>query len=250
MTMPPFITAPNLGVNHGFFTRQGGVSHGMYGSLNCSLTNADAAHLTAENRARAAQALGHAAHKLHTLSQFHSAEVAVITAPYAPEDRPRADAAVTAQPDILLGILTADCAPLLFCDTQAGVVGAAHSGWKGTLANITAQTVHAMEQLGATRQHIHAAIGPCIHQASYEVDAAFYDLFKAPRFFTESPKAEHYLFNLPRYIQHQMESLNLGSIHMLPHDTYAQEALFFSNRRRTHRQETGFGLQLSAIGLS
>ena len=188
---------------------------------------------------------------LVTCYQVHSADCATVTE--APVERPRADALVTDRPGLLLGILTADCAPVLLADAEAGVIGAAHAGWKGALAGVTDATVAAMEALGADRTRIAAAIGPCIARASYEVDEAFRARFRADeagndRFFAEG-RAGHHHFDLEAYVAHRLATLGLGRIEALGLDTYAEEPRFFSYRRATHRGEPSYGRQISLLGL-
>ncbi|WP_322964663.1 peptidoglycan editing factor PgeF [Sphingomonas fuzhouensis] len=240
-------------IPHGFLGRRGGVSAGIHGGLNVGLGSEDDADSVAENRRRARDAVLPGA-RLVTCYQIHSAEaVTVLT---APEDdiRPHGDALVTDRPGLLLGILTADCAPVLFADAEAGVVGAAHAGWKGALGGITDATLLAMEALGARRDRIAAAIGPCIARASYEVDAAFLRRFveQAPdneRFFADGTRADHYQFDLEAYVAHRLASAGVARVAALGEDTYAQEDRFFSFRRATHRGEPSYGRQISLIGL-
>lgn len=255
-TTPDFITSTLLaepGLRHGFFTRRGGVSQGVYDSLNCALAGEDNPVHTIENRARATHALGMPVERLVSAYQVHSADVATITAPLAAADRPRADALVTTVPGLTLGVLTADCTPVLLADPVAGVIAAAHSGWKGTLGNIVANTVARMEALGASRSNLRASIGPCIAQISYEVGPEFPEPFLQQdaallRFFTPATKAGHWQFDLRGMVGAQLAALGIAT-ETLPHDTYANERDFFSNRRKTHRGEYSFGLQLSAIAL-
>ncbi|MEK9211248.1 peptidoglycan editing factor PgeF [Sphingomonas sp. 2378] len=238
---------------HGFLGRHGGVSVGIHGGLNVGLGSEDDADAVAENRRLARDAVLPGA-RLVTCYQIHSAEaVTVLT---APEDdiRPHGDALVTDRPGLLLGILTADCAPVLFADAQAGVVGAAHAGWKGAFGGITDATLAAMEALGAQRDRIVAAIGPCIARASYEVDAAFLRRFVEPspeneRFFADGRRADHYQFDLEAYVAHRLAEAGVGRVAALGEDTYAQEDRFFSFRRATHRGEPSYGRQISLIGL-
>ncbi len=249
-----FVASPffdNSRLAHGFFTRRGGVSEGVFNALNCGLSNADLPANVKENRARAMKALDLAPESLTSLYQIHGSDVVTLTAPIAPEIRPEADAMVTRTPGVTLGILSADCAPLLFADVKAGVIGAAHSGWKGTQANIAAATIAAMRELGAS--DITAVIGPCIAQESYEVDAKFRTTFLEQNetwsaFFMEGKRDGHYQFNLPGLILRQLEVAGVKGYQM-DHDTCREESLFFSNRRTAHRGEQGFGLQLSAIAL-
>jgi YfiH family protein len=261
MTHPPFATVTALespAIAHGFFGRQGGVSEGVYASLNAGPGSQDKAESVAENRARIATALGFAPEKLLTLYQIHSAIVQVVDKPLAdmrqPQpERPQADAMVTKTPGLLLGILTADCTPILFADAKNGVVGAAHAGWKGAHANIMCETVKAMESLGARRENIHAAIGPCIHQPSYEVDATFRQTFlalaDANEAFFLAGKEGRWQFDLPGYVAHLLKAEGIAGVHNLGHDTYTREAEYFSYRRTTHRKEPDYGRNLSVIGI-
>ncbi|MEH3158806.1 MAG: peptidoglycan editing factor PgeF [Sphingomonas taxi] len=240
------------GVAHGFLNRRGGVSVGAVAGLNVGQGSQDDPAAVAENRRRAAAAvLPDAA--LVTLYQVHSAEAAMVAAPYADADRPHADALVTDRPGLLLGILTADCAPVLFADRAAGVVGAAHAGWKGALGGVTDATLAAMERLGARRDRIAAAIGPCIARASYEVDDGFLARFAAvdaanERFFAAG-RAGHHRFDLEAYVAHRLAAAGVTRIEALGLDTYADEERFYSYRRATHRGEADYGRQISLIGL-
>ncbi|MEL0210419.1 MAG: peptidoglycan editing factor PgeF, partial [Novosphingobium sp.] len=190
---------------------------------------------------------------LQTCFQIHSPDVVTVTELWADADRPRADALVTSRPGIVLGVLTADCAPVLFCDGQAGVVGAAHAGWKGAYTGVTDATIAAMEALGASRERIAAVVGPCIAQKSYEVDAGFEARFleQAPeneRFF-RAGREGHAWFDLEGYVASRLRDAGLAKVGMLGEDTYAQEERFYSFRRATHRKEPGYGRQISLIGL-
>ncbi|WP_375288701.1 peptidoglycan editing factor PgeF [Sphingomonas sp.] len=254
MTVPgpvEVIRAAALGdLAHGFLGRRGGVSAGIHGGLNVGLGSEDDAAAVTENRARAAAAVLPGA-TLVTCYQVHSADCVTVTD--APAERPRADALVTDRPGLLLGILTADCAPVLFADATAGVIGAAHAGWKGALAGVTHATVAAMEALGADRARITAAIGPCIARASYEVDEAFRARFLADdaqntRFFVDG-RDGHAHFDLEAYVAHRLAAAGLARVEALGLDTYADETRFFSYRRATHRGEPSYGRQISLIGL-
>lgn len=242
--------APLAGVAHGFLGRIGGVSSGIHAGLNVGIGSHDDAAAVAENRARAAQAVLPGA-TLVTPYQIHSAECITVRAPF--DERPRGDALVTDRPGLALGILTADCAPVLLSDRAAGVVGAAHAGWKGALGGVTDSTILAMEALGARRERIAAAIGPCIARASYEVDAAFAQRFEADapaneRFFAEG-RDGHFQFDLEAYVAHRLAAAGVTRVAMLGRDTYADEARYFSYRRATHRGEPDYGRQISIIGL-
>jgi YfiH family protein len=192
---------------------------------------------------------------LTTVHQIHSADVATVERPWPRAENPKADAMVTDRPGVALGILTADCVPVLLADAEAGVIGAAHSGWKGTRDGISAATVEAMERLGARRARIHAAIGPAIQQASYEVGPEFPERFTAEdpateRFFVPSAKPGHFMFDLPGLVEAHLASLGLASVERSRHDTAAEPDLFFSYRRATLRGEPDYGRGLSAIALA
>lgn len=242
------------GIRHGFFTRNGGVSGGIYGSLNVGVGSGDDPNAVQENRRRVAAEMGVPLEHLLTLYQIHSDIVLTVDAPF-PGDRPQADGMVTKTPGLALGILTADCVPVLFADPVAGVIGACHSGWKGAIGMIGPKTVAAMEALGASRQNITAAIGPCIAQASYEVDAAFRDRFlekdaKSDRFFALSvQKSGHFHFDLPGFVQQSLMDCGVAKTNMLAKDTCFHENAFFSYRRKTLRNESDYGRQISAIAL-
>lgn len=237
-------------VSHGFLGRVGGVSTGAFATLNTGPGSDDDPRAVAENRRRAVEAVLPGAVLLSPY-QVHGAEVVIVTEPWT--ERPRADALVTNRPGLALGILTADCAPVLFADRAAGVVGAAHAGWKGALAGVTDTTLAAMEALGADRARIVAAVGPCIAQASYEVDDAFARRFcehdpANERFFVEA-RPGHPRFDLPGYVASRLAAAGVARVELTAHDTYADEARFFSYRRATHRGEGDNGRQLSIIGL-
>ncbi len=250
---PPFVTTPLLAsTRHGFLGRQGGVSEGIYASLNVGLGSADVAEAVAENRARAVAAVAPGA-ALVTLHQVHSTTVVPVTTAFADAARPHADALVTATPGLALGILTADCAPILLADAEAGVIGAAHSGWKGALGDIAGETVTAMERLGARREHIFAAIGPCIARASYEVDAGFRDRFLADDvehegFFSRG-KGDRYQFDLEGFVAMRLAAAGVRRVAALGLDTYSDPMRWFSYRRTTHAGEADYGRQLSLISL-
>jgi YfiH family protein len=240
------------GFAHGFFGRQGGVSTGLYESLNCGPGSQDAAEAVAENRRLVCAALAPQS-ALVSLSQIHSPIVHTLCA--APPQRPEGDAMVTATPGLALGILTADCAPVLLADHKAKVIGAAHAGWKGALGGVLEATLEAMEKLGASRTRIAAAIGPCISQDNYEVDFNFRDRFlelglKHRRFFVPSDKEGHYRFDLPAYAAHRLTAAGLTSLETLGICTYPPENGFFSFRRTTHAKEADYGRQISAIILT
>jgi YfiH family protein len=243
------LTAP--GIAHGFFGREGGMSKGVYASLNCGPGSGDVREHVLENRRRAVDALSPAA-RLVTCYQIHSGAAVTVTEPWEIADNPRADAMATNRPGIALGILTADCAPILFADAKARVIGAAHAGWGGAFAGVAESAIAAMEQLGAARPRIRAAIGPCIHQPAYEVGPEFLDRFaKADpgnrRFFAQGARPGHWQFDLPAYAAKRLRACGLESVETLSHCTYANETRFFSFRRATHRKEPDYGRQLSAI---
>nr|WP_214652462.1 peptidoglycan editing factor PgeF [Novosphingobium jiangmenense] len=239
------------GAAHGFLGRKGGVSTGDLAGLNVSYAEDDPA-LTSENRRRAVEAVLPGG-TLQTCFQIHSPDVVTVREPWADADRPKADALVTDRPGLVLGVLTADCAPVLFCDAQAGVVGAAHAGWKGAFTGVTDATIAAMEALGASRDRIAAVVGPCIAQKSYEVDSGFETRFleqagENERFF-RAGREGHAWFDLEGYVASRLRDAGLGKVGMLGEDTYAQEERFYSFRRATHRREPGYGRQISLIGL-
>jgi YfiH family protein len=240
------------GVRHGFLGRRGGVSEGVCAGLNVGLGSGDDRDSIAENRRRAAAAVAPGA-ELVTLHQIHSAEAIHVTAPYADGARPRADAMVTDRPDLLLGILTADCAPVLLVDREAGVIGAAHAGWKGALGGVVEATVAGMERLGAERGRIAAAVGPCIARRSYEVDEGFLRRFAEAdpaneRFFARG-RDGHHQFDLEGFVLSRLAASGLTRIEALGEDTYSQPERFFSYRRATHKGEADYGRQVSLIGL-
>lgn len=253
MSNPEVIRAATLaGVPHGFLGRRGGVSSGIHAGLNVGLGSEDAAEVVAENRRRATEAVLPGA-QLVTLFQVHSADAVVVTQPFEQALRPHADALVTDRAGLALGILTADCAPVLLADREAGVVGAAHAGWKGAIGGVTDSTLAAMEQLGARRERIAAAVGPCIARASYEVDAEFVRRFaeadpENERFFTDTREG-HAQFDLEAYVVHRLASAGVRRIEALGLDTYADPERFFSYRRATHRGEPDYGRQIAIIGL-
>lgn len=243
------------GLRHGFFTREGGVSEGIFASLNCGLGSRDDAERVAENRRRAMAALALAESGLATCHQVHSASVVVVDAVWPRAERPRADAMVTRRRGVALGILTADCAPVLFADAEAGVIGAAHAGWRGAVSGVLEATVAAMVGLGAAPARIRAGIGPCIAQPSYEVgpefpapflaaDPADADLFRA------APRAGHFLFDLAGYAARRLSRLGLGRIERTGGDTAADPQRFFSYRRSCLTREKDYGRELSAICLA
>jgi YfiH family protein len=239
---------------HGFFGRQGGVSEGLYASLNCGYGSSDDAGCVRENRARVASRLGAAEDRLITVYQIHSADVVTVEAPWPRGDAPKADAIVTKVKGIALGVLAADCAPVLFADATAGVIGSAHAGWKGALGGVVEATVGAMEALGAERSRIRAAIGPCIGQASYEVGPEFLGRFVDAAtlngaYFHPSARAGHCLFDLPGYVAARLRAAGVADVARLNVCTYEHAEHYFSFRRTTHRGEADYGRNLSAIML-
>lgn len=256
-----FLTHPALATPHGFFTRHGGVSTGILASLNCRVTNRNPVlaelhkNVTAEgfeNRTRAMAALKRSLDDLCVLDQEHGTNVITITEALPCDHKLVGDGLVTNTPGIVLGVMAADCAPILFHDPVAKVIGAAHSGWKGTLAGVDAATLEAMEKLGAKRSRIKAVIGPCIAQDSYEVGPDFPAPFIAsgrPGYFIPSTKAGHFMFDLKGCVADGLQAAGIGEVAVIAQDTCANEANFFSNRRATLRKEPDFGLQLSAISL-
>jgi polyphenol oxidase len=254
MNQIDIISTPLLnGTKHGFLGRQGGVSTGLVAGLNVGLGSGDDPAAIAENRRRAADSVAPGA-DLVTVYQVHSPDVATVTAAFPDEARPHADAMVTDRPGLILGILTADCAPVLFVDTEAGVIGAAHAGWKGAISGVTDATIKAMETLGAKRDRIAAAIGPCIARASYEVDAAFQSRFtdtdpENERFFADGKRSGHHQFDLEAYVAHRLAAAGLTRVAALGLDTYSDPTRFFSFRRATHGGEPDYGRQISLIAL-
>ena len=239
-------------VPHGFLGRRGGVSTGELAGLNVGFGSQDDREAIEENRRRAIQAVAPGA-SLATVHQVHSAEAVYVEAPWPQAERPHADAMVTDRPGILLGILTADCAPVLFADAEAGVIGAAHAGWRGALGGVTDATVAAMETLGAHRDRIRAAVGPCIAQQSYEVDEGFRSRFldadaANDRFFITGPQGKPH-FDLPAYVADRLHSVGIAEVEVLGLDTYGSPDRFYSFRRATHRGEADYGRQVSLIGL-
>lgn len=240
------------GIGHGYFTRNGGVSTGIYASLNTGLGSSDAADAVAANRLCIAAVLGVDADRLATMHQVHSAEVATVAA--VPDARPRVDGMVSATPGLALAVLTADCAPILFADPDARVVGVAHAGWRGATSGVIEATVAAMVALGARRDAVRAAIGPTIAQASYEVGADFAEavLAAAPDaadLFVPSVNAGRQMFDLPGFVARRLQAAGICHIEDLAHDTYGDAARFYSYRRSCHRGEGDYGRLMSAIVL-
>lgn len=241
-------------IRHGFFTREGGVSRGIYASLNCGYGSDDNRDHVSENRARVAAKLSVERDKLLTVHQIHSPNVIRVTKPWTPDTAPQADAMVTAVPGIALGVLAADCAPVLFADKKAHIIGAAHAGWKGAFGGVLEATVDAMVELGAERSDIAAAIGPCISKDFYEVGPEFRDRFveRDPaneKWFEPSANAGRFMFDLAGYAEARLEATDIGTVSVLGHCTYQDQKRFFSYRRTTHRGETDYGRQISAIML-
>lgn len=242
------------GIRHAFFTREGGVSTGLYASLNCGLGSGDDPAAVAENRVRAAGRLGVKPERLVSLYQIHSPTCLVVDKPWGPDERPQADAMVTRSPGLALGILTADCAPVLFADARAKVIGAAHAGWKGAKGGVIEATLARMVELGAKTERIVAAIGPCIAMRSYEVGPEFPAPILAEDertrdFFAPSRRDGHFLFDLAGYVGHRLAKAGVEVVARCPNDTRAEEARFFSYRRACLRGETDYGRGLSVIAL-
>lgn len=253
------IRAPALAalpaIRHAFFTRDGGVSEGVYASLNVGLGSSDAPANVHENRARVARALGVSPAALALPYQVHSPDAAVVRAPWADGERPRVDAVVTDVPGLAMAVSTADCTPVLFADAEAGVVGAAHAGWRGALRGVLESTVAAMEGLGAERCRIVAAIGPTISADAYEVGPEFVARFleedgRSAPFFIRAERAGHSMFDLPGYVAMRLGAAAVGTVEDLALCTYHDEARFFSYRRMTHRGEADYGRLVAGIALA
>lgn len=257
--MIPVLTSEPLsrsaGSLHGFFTRQGGASEGQYSSLNCGLGSRDDPQRVAENRRRAMDQLGLHQNALATAYQVHSSRVVVVERPGPVDQRPQADALVTRVEGIALGILTADCAPVLMCDAKAGVIGAAHAGWRGARGGVLEATIAAMLGLGASLRHTAAAIGPCIQRASYEVGPEFRDAFASEGpategLFEDSGRSGYFRFDLSGYVAKRLADAGIAEVDALPHDTCADDERFFSYRRTTLDGGGDYGRLLSAITLA
>ena len=238
------------GIRHGFFTREGGVSGGIYASLNCGFGSGDEHAKVRENRARVAARLGTSGAELVTARQIHSSRVVVADTPWQPEAAPEADAIVTRTPSLAVGVLTADCTPILFADQDATVVAAAHAGWKGAKAGIIDAVIEAMEDLGARRDRICVAIGPTISAAAYEVGPEFEAAFLGDdaantKYFSTPEERAH--FDLPGYCRDRAQAARVAHVEALGLCTYQNESLFFSYRRSVHRAEVDYGRQISAI---
>jgi YfiH family protein len=243
------------GIRHAFFTREGGVSQGIYGSLNGGVGSKDDPARVAENRARMASALQVGADRLATAFQVHSPDVVVAEEAWTAQTRPRADGVVTRVPGLAVGVSTADCGPVLFADAQARVIGAAHAGWRGALGGVIEATLAAMENLGAARGRVVAAMGPMIRQRNYEVGADFADSFRADdpanmRFFSDATREGRRLFDLADYIAARLQKAGVGRVEDIGLCTYADPERFFSYRRSVHRGEADYGRHVNAIVLS
>lgn len=244
--------AAEASIRHGFFTRAGGVSSGIYKGLNAGVGSNDEQANVAENRARVASYMGVPADRLLTLYQVHSPDALIVTEPFG-SPRPKADAMVTDRPGIALGVLAADCGPILYADPEARVIGAAHAGWKGAFTGVLEATIEAMEQLGARRERITAVLGPSISAQNYEVGPEFVERFVSAspqneRYFTPSKTPGHAMFDLNSYTVDRLANTGVQAA-MIGRCTYAHEDDFYSYRRATHRQEPDYGRQISAISL-
>jgi purine-nucleoside/S-methyl-5'-thioadenosine phosphorylase / adenosine deaminase len=244
----------DCGVRHAFFTRRGGVSNGLYASLNCGYASGDEAANVERNRTIAMKRIGLPADRLVTCRQVHSAAAVTVESPWRREAAPKADAMATNVAGVALGVLTADCAPVLLCDPVARVIGAAHAGWRGAYGGVVEAAIEAMERLGAARHRIRAGIGPCIGSASYEVGPEFpqpivaHDPITAV-YFSPAQRAGHFLFDLAGYVEHRLTLAGVPFVEHAPYDTFADEDEFFSYRRARRRNEPAFGLGLSLIVL-
>jgi len=239
-------------VRHGFFTREGGISTGVYATLNAGIGSRDAPDNVRENRARMAAALRVPADRLLTAYQVHSAEAVIVDRPWPLDERPRADAVVTNTPGLAVAITTADCGPILLADAGARVIAAAHAGWRGALGGVLESAVAAMQRCGARRDRIIAAIGPMIRQPSYEVGPDLIAAFSGPtdaRFFTPAERAGHAFFDLAGYIASRLHAAGIAHVNDLDACTYADDKRFFSYRRSVHRKEDDYGRHISAIAL-
>ncbi len=243
--MSLFLTSNILSAPHGFFTRKGGHSKGVYSSLNCALGSDDNIDDALKNRSLALSGISKES-QLVGLYQIHSNIVHVID---NAEERLRGDAMVSNTEGIALSILTADCAPVLFHDAKNKIIGAAHAGWKGAYGGIIENTIRKMCDIGAEKENIHAVIGPCISQESYEVGAEFFDRIAQPSFFKPSERKDHHYFDLPAYIYEKLCLCHIGEISSLQNDTYAQSELFFSYRFNSHHKKNDYGRQISIIAL-
>ncbi len=254
LTATPFTSCAKL--KHGFFTREGGVSKGIYSSLNCALSSGDDARHVQQNRQRVAAIFG--VDMLVTLAQCHSSDVLIIdnmTQAATAIGKLQADAMVTRHPNVAIGVLTADCAPILLADAEARVIGAVHAGWKGALSGIIDNTIESMVELGAKATQIVAAIGPAIAQESYQVDSIFHADFVMKNklyeqfFIRDSERPSHYLFDLKGFVANNLRNAGVNKLTILADNTYMQESQFFSYRRAAHRKEPDYGRQISVIML-
>jgi YfiH family protein len=252
-----FLTDKNFNhtsTQYGFFTRNGGVSTGIYESLNCGPGSSDKTEDVVENRQRVADTFS-GNKKLITICQIHSNKVVIIENSNDLNPLPEGDALVTRSPDVILGVLTADCVPVLFADTENQIIGAAHAGWRGAFEGVLENTIQTMEGLGAKKESIRCIVGPCIAQNNYEVDNGFYENFISRSsendiFFTASEKEKHHMFNLRAYVNKRLTQANITNIANVDVDTYANEQQFFSWRRSYHQGKTDYGRQVSAIALA
>lgn len=250
-------TCPELSaltnITHRFFTKKSGVSDGIYASLNCGYGSGDDLAKVSENRARVMAESGGGI--LCTVHQTHSADAVIIDKPWKHKDAPKADALVTSKTNVILGILTADCLPVLFADGKNGVIAAAHSGWKGAISGVIENTIEKMQQIGARLSDIQATIGPAIAQKSYEVGAEFLARFIEhdagnKQFFIKSPQENHYMFDLPGYARHRLIKAGISQINIIAQDTYFNDNEFFSYRRSCKRGEAAYGRQISVIKMN
>ncbi len=243
------------GIRHAFFTREGGVSDGIYASLNGGVGSSDETSNVAENRARMARELDVTPDRFLSAYQIHSQQVVVADAPWASDERPKADAIVTKTPGLAIGVSTADCGPLLFADAEARVIGAAHAGWRGAFTGVIENTITEMENLGARRDRIRVSLGPLIRQSNYEVSQDFVDQFlreneRHARFFSVGDRAGHAMFDLPGFIELRIEQSGIVGFQDLGLCTYADPDRFYSYRRATHRAEPDYGRHINAIVLT
>ena len=251
----PLLEDPSGRIRHGFFGRVGGVSNGLYRSLNCGYGSSDDPEAVRENRARAMKACGLPPAALCTAYQVHSADAIVVTEPWPRDEAPRVDAMATATPGLALAILTADCVPVLLADRKAGVTGAAHAGWRGALNGVLEAAVSAMLGLGAHANDIRAVIGPAIGKASYEVGPEFPTPFLARNrqdedLFAAAERGGHFLFDIAGYVARRLHGLGLAAVDMTGGDTCADAARFFSYRRSVHRAEPDYGRNISIVALA
>jgi len=252
MSLQSSLLSDVSGVRHGFYGRRGGVSGGVYASLNCGYGSGDDVELVRQNRAQVARDLDALEGSLLTVYQVHSADAVVVDAPWAREDAPHADGMATNVRGIALGVLAADCAPVLFADQEAGVIGSAHAGWQGAFKGVIEGVVRHMVSMGARRASIKACVGPCISQANYEVGPEFVERVLGESqahgsFFVPSVKPGHSMFDLKAFVALRLRQAEVGSAHVMSTCTYADEAGFFSFRRTTHRKDPAYGRNISAI---